>query len=117
MARRDITGAVDFAYLETYAGGDQALVEEVLNLFREQAAMWSPMLDSGAEGWRDAVHTIKGTARGIGANALGEACEHVESRGAGALPVLHTALDAVLGDIAAYQHEIMIQSLRPSPRQ
>ncbi len=30
MARRDITGAVDFAYLQNYAAGDLDLVDEVL---------------------------------------------------------------------------------------
>jgi hypothetical protein len=42
MARRDITGAVDFAYLQNYAAGDLELVDEVLGLYREQAALWSP---------------------------------------------------------------------------
>ena len=37
MARRDLTGAVDFGYLETYAANDQAVIDEVLALFREQA--------------------------------------------------------------------------------
>ena len=50
MARRDITGAVDFAYLETYAAGDAALVEEVLGLFRHQAELWMPLLDPAAGG-------------------------------------------------------------------
>ena len=65
MARRDLTGAVDFAYLEAYAGGDQQVVDEVLALFREQAALWVRLLDpsSGDGGWRDAVHTLKGSAR------------------------------------------------------
>src|SRR5207244_2438470 len=73
MARRDITGAVDFGYLEDFAAGDEAVVEEVLELFRQQAALWSTMLDAGFEGWKDAVHTIKGAARGVGAFKLGEA--------------------------------------------
>src|SRR6185503_5738816 len=80
MAKRDLTGAVDFAYLETYAGGDMALVEEVLGLFREQAAMWVRLLDPRAAGeaWRDAAHTLKGSARSIGAGALADACEAAE---------------------------------------
>ncbi|WP_204279124.1 hypothetical protein, partial [Klebsiella aerogenes] len=59
MARRDITGAVDFDYLERFAAGDEAVVQEVLGLFREQARLWSAMLDPGSEGWRDALHTLK----------------------------------------------------------
>jgi HPt (histidine-containing phosphotransfer) domain-containing protein len=112
LARRDITGAVDFPYLEGFAAGDAGLVEEVLNLFREQAAIWSRMLDPASEGWRDAVHTLKGAARGIGANALGEACERAENDGPGVLPAVHAALDAALMDVAAYQHEQMLRSLK-----
>jgi HPt (histidine-containing phosphotransfer) domain-containing protein len=112
MSKRDLTGAVDFGHLERFAMNDQAVVEEVLTLFREQAGLWSPMLDGGAEGWRDAVHTIKGAARGVGAFALGDACEHAEDAGAGALPQVHAALDAALFDIAAYLHEQMLKSLK-----
>jgi len=115
MARRDISGVVDFGYLETYAGHDMEMVQEVLGLFREQALLWGPMLDPDAEGWRDAVHTIKGAARGIGAGPLGDACEHAETAGSGALPLVHAALDSALADVAAYLHELALQSLR-APR-
>jgi chemotaxis protein histidine kinase CheA len=112
MSKRDLTGAVDFAYLESFALGDAKVVEEVLALFREQAALWAPMLDGDNEGWRDAVHTIKGAARGIGATSLGDACERAESAGAGALPAVHAALDAALFDVAAYVHEQALKSLK-----
>lgn len=112
MARRDITGAVDFAYLEGFAAGDETLIDEVLAIFREQAGMWSPMLDSGAEGWRDAVHTVKGAARGVGAFALGDACEACERDGPAMLRDVHAALDLALMDIAAYAHERALKSLK-----
>ena len=112
MARRDITGAVDFAYLENYASGDPTFVEEVLELFREQASIWRNMLDPSGEGWRDAVHALKGSARGVGAFQLGEVCEHAENAGEGALPDVQSALDVALFDIAAYQHEQALRSLR-----
>ena len=121
MARRDLTGAVDFAYLEGYAGHDQAVVDEVLAIFREQATMWLRLLDPGAgDGvWRDAVHTLKGSARGIGANALAEACAATEAANEvvrpAALDQVRNALDAVLADIAAYTHEQALQSLK-TPR-
>lgn len=112
MAKRDITGAVDFPYLEGFAAGDAQVVEEVLGLFQEQARMWSPMLEAGVDGWRDAVHTVKGAARGVGAHALGDACERAEAEGPQALPAVHAALDAALFDIAAYRHEAMLRSLK-----
>jgi hypothetical protein len=112
LARRDITGAVDFPYLEGFAAGDAGVVEEVLNLFREQATIWSRMLEPGDPGWRDAVHTLKGAARGIGANHLGDVCERAEAEGEGTLSAVHAALDAALLDVAAYQHEQMLKSLK-----
>ena len=118
MARRDITGAVDFAYLEQYAAGDMQLVDEVLGLFREQAALWSPLMDPHApsEGWRDAVHTLKGASRGVGAFALGDACEAAEAADEGSLQArlarVRDVLDLSLADIAAYAHERVLQSLK-----
>ena len=44
MARRDIKGVVDFAYLEGFAAGDDDVIDEVLALFREQSAIWGAML-------------------------------------------------------------------------
>jgi hypothetical protein len=118
MARRDITGAVDFAYLETYCAGDLDLVDEVLGLFRQQAAIWAPLMDPNApsEGWRDAVHTLKGAARGVGAGPLGKACEAAEAAQATAIPGrlsdVHHQLELALADVAAYAHERALQGLR-----
>jgi hypothetical protein len=115
MARRDLTGAVDFGYLEGFAAGDQQVVDEVLALFREQAALWSGLLDPATEGWRDAVHTIKGASRGVGAFALGEVCEAAERGGPERLDSVRHALDLALADIAAYAHEQALKSLK-TPR-
>jgi HPt (histidine-containing phosphotransfer) domain-containing protein len=116
MARRDITGAVDFPYLEAYAGGNLELVDEVLGLFREQAQMWSRVLDG--EGWEDAVHTLKGSGRGVGAFALADACEAAEDKSldsaarAVRLDAVRSELDRAIADIAAYAHERALQGLR-----
>ena len=91
------------------------MIDEVLALFREQAAMWSSMLDPASEGWRDAVHTIKGAARGVGAFDLGDVCAKAEEDGPGGLDAVRDALDLALADIAAYAHERALQSLR-TPR-
>ena len=116
MARRDLSGAVDFGVLESMTGGDDAIGEEVLGLFVQQAAMWEPMLDVRDEGWRDAAHTIRGAAAGIGAKALAEACQVAEAaEKADAPPLLervHDALEAALSDVAAWRHELMLRSLK-----
>ncbi|MBU2419170.1 MAG: Hpt domain-containing protein, partial [Alphaproteobacteria bacterium] len=80
------------------------------------AAMWSPMLDVREAGWRDGVHTIRGAAAGIGAEALAEACQLAEAADkAEAPPMLsrvRDALDLALADVAAYRHELMLRSLK-----
>ena len=116
MARRDIKGVVDFAYLEGFAAGDDELIDEVLAIFREQSEIWGAMLTAGHEGWRDGVHTLKGAGRGIGAFQLGDACEACEAVGAGALSQVRDALDAALADIAAYVHERALKSLKAPGR-
>ncbi|MGH6971694.1 MAG: Hpt domain-containing protein, partial [Caulobacteraceae bacterium] len=99
MARRDIKGVVDFAYLEGFAAGEDAVIDEVLALFREQSQIWGAMLEPGHQGWRDAVHTLKGAGRGVGAFPLGEACERCEATGEGGLAAVRDALDAALADV------------------
>lgn len=111
MAWRDLTGAIDFDYLEAFAAGDQAVVDEVLELFGEQAEMWSKLLHADQPNWRDAAHTVKGSARGVGAVALADACEAAE-RGTGTLDEARFQLELALADIAAYRHERLLQSLK-----
>lgn len=121
MAKRDISGAVDFAYLERFAAGDSAVIEEVLEIFPEQAALWIRLLDptGPADSWRDGAHTMKGAALGVGAFQLAEVCGEAEAQAEGPLGrrITHlsrvrTALDAALADIAAYSHERALRSLR-----
>lgn len=116
MALRDLSGAVDFSMLERMTGGDDGVTEEILGLFVQQAAIWSPLLDVREEGWRDGVHTLRGAAAGIGAEDLAAACALAEaSEKADAPPLLdraRTALDAALADVAAFRHELMLRSLR-----
>jgi len=116
MARRDLSGAVDFNVLERMTGGDDAITDEVLGLFAQQAALWSPMLDVREDGWRDAVHTIRGAAAGIGADALARACALAEAADkADAPPLLdrvRDSLDVALADVAAWRHEILLRSLK-----
>ena len=120
MARRDITGAVDFRHLESFAAGDQAVVDEVLALFREQAEMWMRLLDPAADGWRDAAHSLKGSALGVGAFALADECEAAELATTLAekrllAEAMRDAVAAALADIAAYTHEQALKSLKAPP--
>jgi len=116
MARHALSGAVDFTVLERMTGGDNAVSEEVLGLFVEQAGMWSAMLEPRNPGWRDAVHTIRGAALGIGAIELAQVCADAEQADvgvvAGPLERVRSALDQALADVAAWRHELMLRGLR-----
>lgn len=81
-------------------GGDAALEVEIVQIFRTQTQLWSRLLipDAPTPIWRDAAHTVKGSARGLGLWALAEACERAEELGkAGAVEgaLVYHALKAV----------------------
>jgi HPt (histidine-containing phosphotransfer) domain-containing protein len=105
------TGAIDFGHLEGYLGNDAGIVREVLSLFSDQARTVLPQLDPAGspEAWRNAAHSLKGSALGIGALALAAACSDAESaREASPADKLAArariadCLGACLTDIAAY---------------
>ena len=77
MAQRDL---LDLDHLDRYVAGDAVLRDEVLTIFEEQAATWLRTLDPRADdqAWRDAAHSLKGAARGVGAWDVGHACEQAE---------------------------------------
>lgn len=116
MAMRDLSGAVDFNHLEAYTLNDVAVIEEVLRLFQQQCEIWSPLLDVNHEGWRDAAHTLKGAAAGIGAGLLAAAAEAAErGEGEGAqlrLDRVRKAMNIALMDVAAYLHGLQLRSLK-----
>jgi HPt (histidine-containing phosphotransfer) domain-containing protein len=105
------TGAIDFTHLETYVGGDQTIIREVLALFSEQARTVLPLLDPDgpADDWRSAAHSLKGSALGIGAMVLASVCGDAEMAMDATLDEKRAArariadcLGAALTDIAVY---------------
>ncbi|WP_417469974.1 Hpt domain-containing protein [Maricaulis sp.] len=71
----------DAAHLARYTGGDAALKAELLALMCEQAERCIGLITAAPDRqtWISALHTLKGAARGVGAFALGEACEAAEA--------------------------------------
>ena len=64
---------VDLVHLSRYTGGDPKLNAEILQLFAGQAADLMRKLNdvlaaSDLKGWKEITHSIKGAARGIGAD-------------------------------------------------
>lgn len=69
---------LDRAHFDHMTGADRALQLEVVGLFRAQVEAWTAAM-AAPGGWREAVHTLKGSARGIGLAALAGACEAAET--------------------------------------
>ena len=97
---------LDHAHFDHMTGADRALQVEVLGLFRMQVEGWSAAMAS-ANGWREAVHTLKGSARGIGLNALAAACEAAETSedSEAGLHGVRVALDEALGALERFAAE------------
>ncbi len=72
---------IDFAHLEKYVAGDDALRDEILQIFAEQVDNLIGQFDvfQTDENWKNTAHTLKGAARGVGAWHLGEVCEQAEN--------------------------------------
>lgn len=69
--------------LAAMTGQDVSLALEVIDIFREQTAVWARMLDADLppEQWADAAHTLKGSALSVGAMRLAETCADAEKLG------------------------------------
>jgi HPt (histidine-containing phosphotransfer) domain-containing protein len=72
--------AVDRAYLARFTLGNAALEREVLELFAAQAPLYVTRLREAAtaKDWKEAAHTIKGSASAIGAWRLARFAEMAE---------------------------------------
>ena len=71
---------VDYQHLEAQAAGDVAVMREVLNLFVAHTEQIIAELErtDDAKTWKQWAHTLKGSARGIGAFAVAEAAAVAE---------------------------------------
>lgn len=80
-SRKPAARPVDLVHLSRYTLGDRALEREVLELFRAQASIYLERLDAAqsAQEWRDAAHSLKGSAAAIGAWRAAAAAERAET--------------------------------------
>lgn len=74
------TRPVDLAHLARHTMEDRDLEREVLQMFVVQSQVYLIRLKDArtADTWRDAAHTIKGAARGIGAWPVAELADDAE---------------------------------------
>jgi HPt (histidine-containing phosphotransfer) domain-containing protein len=99
----------DRAHFDHMTGGDRALQAEVLTLFRGQIEDWMLRLSAGGD-WREAVHRLKGSARGIGLSDLAAACEAAEAADAMREPValqhIRAALNQALAELERFAADV-----------
>ncbi len=114
---------IDFDHIRLYVGEDVGLTKEVLGLFKNQVDMWSRGLDAeaGDEAWLAVMHSLKGSARAVGAMRLAGLCEHgetlVQERGGVILrqaniEEIHFAIDEVLIEISRWEYKQTMDALR-----
>jgi HPt (histidine-containing phosphotransfer) domain-containing protein len=74
------TKPVDFGYLKRFTFGNRELEREVLYLFSQNAPIYIARLRDATtqKAWHDAAHTLKGSARAVGAWRLARAAEMAE---------------------------------------
>jgi HPt (histidine-containing phosphotransfer) domain-containing protein len=72
-------GPIDFAHLRRMTLGDAALEREVLGMFSAQAQRLVKALASSPADAPALAHTLKGSARAVGAFAVGDAAAHLET--------------------------------------
>ena len=81
MNTKDSKPEVDFSHLKQYVGDDISLTAEVFGLFKHQVDMWQKLLNADAddESWVSVMHSLKGSARAVGAMGLADICETGEA--------------------------------------
>ena len=99
---------VDLAHLARYTLGDVALEREVLELFCTQSVSYLEQLRAATshKAWSEAAHSLKGSARAVGAWRAARAAEHIEALREDIPPDVRAAqvdeLEASLQEAAAF---------------
>lgn len=76
-------GVLDLQHLARYTNGDKGLEAELLGLFKLQAVQQIEAIANcrDAKDWQMSVHTLKGSARGVGAVHVAKICAELENTG------------------------------------
>jgi HPt (histidine-containing phosphotransfer) domain-containing protein len=71
---------IDFTYLHRFTAGDRTLEREVLYLFAQSAPVYlaDMLAATDSKAWKAASHTLKGSARAVGAWRAARAAEMAE---------------------------------------
>jgi HPt (histidine-containing phosphotransfer) domain-containing protein len=102
----ELPNPIDHAHLARYTLGNRPLELEVLQLFVGQApAMLADLRSaSNPRSWHNAAHTLKGSARAIGAWRLARTAEEAERNGprTDVRCELIAGVEAAIAEVCAY---------------
>ena len=107
---------VDLVHLARYTLGERSLEREVLVLFHAQCEINLQRLKEAVDdkAWADAAHTIKGSAKGIGAWPIAKSAESAEAlKGAARENGCRDALEELeilTGEAKAYIESLLTES-------
>jgi HPt (histidine-containing phosphotransfer) domain-containing protein len=93
--------AIDREHLSRMTLGDRSLEREVLALFERQADLLLARVRADAAATSAVAHTLKGSARGIGAWPVAQAAEALENATPAARPQRLAALEAAVTETQA----------------
>lgn len=114
---------IDFDHLNQYVGGDAGLTQEIFNLFKNQVDMLSKSLDPDVddETWEAVVHSLKGTARAVGAVTLSDVCQRAElllgennrpNARAASVAAIESRIARVMIDIQRWEYRQTMKNMR-----
>ena len=114
---------IDFDHLNRYVDGDPELTREVFGLFRNQVEIWGRSLNADADDdlWTTVMHSLKGSARAVGAVEFAALCSKAEGlvgddRRPGAREVavetLEAKIERVLSEIVRWEYKDDMRKLR-----
>jgi len=114
---------IDFEHIKQYIGDDVKLIQEIFGLFKNQVQMWSRGMtaDASDDSWGAVMHSLKGTARAVGAHKLTVLCEKGEKligkRGGIETRKVHIhdvnfTIDKVLIEIGRWEYRQKLAALR-----
>lgn len=96
------SASIDLDHLRRMTLGDRSLEREVLTLFERQAAQLLTRLAALPADAAALAHTLKGSARGIGAFAVADAAEHFEE----VLRSRNSKTEATIEAMTALKHAV-----------
>ncbi len=105
---------IDLVHLSKYTMGDKDLEREVLNLFATQSAIYLDRLREAEDdrAWLEAVHTLRGSASGVGAWRVATYAGKVERlQGKDRNDISGAAIDELSQSVAEvndYIHDLMV---------